>query len=380
MGRRIPLPRTLGALALILGAVALLVGLAVLLVKLAPEWLTDTQGLSPTERDEARGRTRTALFAFVAGLIALGSAVLGALAFLLNRRGQITERFTRAIDQLGDDKMEIRLGGIYGLERIAHESSTEHGPIIEVLTAYVRENSPWPPRQRRKPVGAGTASRVNPDDDEAESSEEDDGTPPEAAVDIKAILTVLSRRNLKHERDAPLGLDLSGTNLRGVQAREIPLRNANLAGAQLQRANLFGAQLQGAGLTRAQLEGARLTGAQLEGANLDRAQLQEANLAGAQLQAASLNGAQLQGAYLPTARLQSAKLNWAQLKGARLMKANLYEAQLQAADLRDAHLQGADLGGAKLQGANLSGAKCSRATRWPDGFALKYAGVKLEDE
>ncbi len=30
-------------------------------------------------------------------------------------RGQITERFTRAIDQLGSGKLEVRLGGIYAL-------------------------------------------------------------------------------------------------------------------------------------------------------------------------------------------------------------------------------------------------------------------------
>jgi HAMP domain-containing protein len=44
------------------------------------------------------------------------------------RDQQVTERFTRAIDQLGatDDKgrkkLEIRLGGIYALERIAVDS------------------------------------------------------------------------------------------------------------------------------------------------------------------------------------------------------------------------------------------------------------------
>ncbi len=39
------------------------------------------------------------------------------------QRGQITERFTRAIDQLGSKKIEIRLGRIYALERISIESN-----------------------------------------------------------------------------------------------------------------------------------------------------------------------------------------------------------------------------------------------------------------
>src|SRR5215213_3075144 len=37
----------------------------------------------------------------------------------LTRERQITERITQAFDQLGSEKLEIRLGGIYALERIA---------------------------------------------------------------------------------------------------------------------------------------------------------------------------------------------------------------------------------------------------------------------
>ena len=61
----------------------------------------------------------------------------------LTRQGQITERFTRAIDQLGSEKLEIRIGGIYALEWIDKESPERayHGTVMEVLTAYVRENS-----------------------------------------------------------------------------------------------------------------------------------------------------------------------------------------------------------------------------------------------
>ena len=57
------------------------------------------------------------------------------------QEGQITERFARAIGQLGDTKLEVRLGGIYALERIARDSTRDHWTIMEVLTAYVRENA-----------------------------------------------------------------------------------------------------------------------------------------------------------------------------------------------------------------------------------------------
>jgi hypothetical protein len=72
-------------------------------------------------------------------------------------QGQITERFTSAIDQLGSEKLEVRLGGIYALERIARDSlemenspGRDYATIMDVLTAYVRENAPWPPKPSEK--------------------------------------------------------------------------------------------------------------------------------------------------------------------------------------------------------------------------------------
>ena len=65
----------------------------------------------------------------------------------VSRQAQMTERFTRAIDQLGaslltgEKKFEIRLGGIYALERIARESEENHWSVVEILTAYVREDA-----------------------------------------------------------------------------------------------------------------------------------------------------------------------------------------------------------------------------------------------
>jgi hypothetical protein len=52
---------------------------------------------------------------------------------------QITERFTKAVEQLASQEITVRLGGIYALERIANNSEDDHWTIMEVLTAFVRE-------------------------------------------------------------------------------------------------------------------------------------------------------------------------------------------------------------------------------------------------
>jgi hypothetical protein len=73
----------------------------------------------------------------------------------IGQEGQITERFTRAIDQLGSESIDVRLGGIYALDRLAKNSSKDQDAITEILSAYVRGHSPW--KLPRRKLSAGPA-------------------------------------------------------------------------------------------------------------------------------------------------------------------------------------------------------------------------------
>ena len=59
------------------------------------------------------------------------------------QRDHVVEMFNRAVDQLGNDKLEVRLGAIYTLKRISRDPAyAEYRiPILETLTAYVRERT-----------------------------------------------------------------------------------------------------------------------------------------------------------------------------------------------------------------------------------------------
>jgi len=48
--------------------------------------------------------------------------------------------FQSAIDQFENPNLEIKLGGIYTLERISTESDEDYWPIMEILKTYVRKN------------------------------------------------------------------------------------------------------------------------------------------------------------------------------------------------------------------------------------------------
>ena len=125
-----------------LGLVVAVVGLLVLAVVLPPH-LIDTGSMSAADRLQAENDLRTTLLQAVGGAVLLTGVAFTALTLRLNKQGQITDRFTKAIDQLGDpEKLHVRVGGIYALERIARDSPDDHQTIMEVLTSFLREASP----------------------------------------------------------------------------------------------------------------------------------------------------------------------------------------------------------------------------------------------
>src|SRR4051812_43401073 len=92
----------------------------------------------------ARKDVVTALGAFLAGTVALCAIYPTWRTWRTNQEGQITTRYTQAVSQLGDVHREVRLGGIYALERIARDSEKDYRQIIELICSYIRENALLP--------------------------------------------------------------------------------------------------------------------------------------------------------------------------------------------------------------------------------------------
>jgi uncharacterized protein YjbI with pentapeptide repeats len=273
-------------------------------------------------------------------------------ALKITTEGQITERFTKAVEQLGNDRLEIRLGGIYALERIARDSKTDHWAVMEVLTTFVRENSSVEKKAEKEPYI-----------DEQNSDEEKNNIAEKTVTpDTQAILAVIRRRKWIDSEPKRINLNnsylssfLSRADLRGADLRGADFRKARLGGADLQGANLRGADLREADLQGTDIRGADLQGVYFQGANLGGANLRGAYLRGAYLERTylretNLGGANQQGAYLREANLGGANLRGADLRGADLERADLGEANLGGADLRRANFREADLGGANLRG------------------------------
>ena len=249
------------------------------------------------------------------GLIATLLAGIGLIVNYFNSQAEmqltqqrlITERFSKAVEQIGSGKEEVVIGGIYSLERIAKDSPKDQWTIMEVLTSYIRKNSPIPSNiEQLKPEERQKALEKLPS----------------VSIPVQAALTVIGRRKVENDQAGDNLAETTDSNkIKILDLSRTNLRGANLNRANLNRANLDGANLNGAYLNEAILIGAYLIGAYLNGAYLNGANLNGANLIGANLIGANLNGANLNGANLIRAYLNEAILDGANLNGANLYKA-----------------------------------------------------------
>ncbi|MEU1981969.1 pentapeptide repeat-containing protein [Nocardia sp. NPDC019395] len=273
----------------------------------------------------------------------------------LAQKTAITDRFRLGAEQLASDKVNVRLSGIYLLEKLAKDSPGDHPTVFALLSSFLQTHA-----------HNATCAAYFTDLPGVEPPGFDPAAPRKALpADVETALTVISRRDITH--DDPVNT----LNLRRAclpEAWDSRKSGSDSAAPQLAGVNLTNAVLDGAYLQNARLTEANLSNAFLTVAVLGSAELTRANLIGAELLAATLIHANLTEADLSWADLSDAFLTDANLTRADLTRANLSGANLENANLTAADLSGADLTGASLDGADLAGIIYDSGTRWPEGF------------
>ncbi|MCF3974057.1 pentapeptide repeat-containing protein [Paracoccus salsus] len=374
--------------------------------------------------------TGALIVALLSAPFLIWNTVIRHRALEFQKEGHLTDRLAKAVEQLGAEKtvkkivrdaagqpikdkdlkvvveettepnLEVRIGGLLSLERIAQDSTAydqgrDHVRVMEIICAYIRNNAPakdardFPlrdldplpddatPDQRKTHLAYVNLRRYA-----GGNLREWSASLPKPREDIMLALSILERRSDRQRRieaahgrddvvEAPWVFAEPWTRLPDrpegqahgadvIEAFKRDLRNwrDKLWDYGGYRPDLRRTCLQGADLSRFRLAGSRLNGARLEGATL----------VGARLQGANLLGARLDGADLRMARLDGAELWWARLDGAFLWKARL---------------EGAELWRARLQGANLRMVRlvCTSlgASAW-DGAALKEVDLSSASE
>jgi uncharacterized protein YjbI with pentapeptide repeats len=365
--------------------VYVLIGLLILVVVLILWKVPKRQVLSLRERGtieqkdlaDLENKFRTTIVQLLGGAALLGGLYFTWMTVVISQESQITERFTRAIEQLtaidtnGNKIIELRVGAIYALERIARDSEKDYMPVMDVLTAYVRENSS---REKDQLQNAEEVSLPC-------NATRDKESRLEPTADIRAILKVIALRLPRFAKGEKQALDLAQTNLQGADLAGAHLERANLAGANLQGVNLTGAHLERANLREARLLCAILPEAYLMEADLTDAHLEGATLVNARLEKAFLTGAHLQphlqqGTTLKDARLMGAEMQGANLREAYLSRATLKGVRFDGADLRGSHFDNADLEEASFHGADLTSADFRGAKNLEKAIGLTKEQIK----
>lgn len=217
-----------------------------------------------------------------------------------------------------EPNLEIRLGGLFALERISQISEREHIAVMETICAYIRENA---------------TSRLEV---EATIEKHAQYSPPRA--DIQMAIKILGRRapeRIKYEASVDPAYRL---DLRGADLAVVDFSGGKFGPARMERTNLHSAWL----------DNTLFKGADFSAANMTEAWLEEADLRGARLEETTLNGAWMIGA-----NLRGAEMDGAELRGARMRNANL-----QGAELDVAIVENTDISGANMQLVWLRGVDC----------------------
>ncbi|MFZ0743776.1 MAG: pentapeptide repeat-containing protein [Terracidiphilus sp.] len=291
---------------------AILVGL-VAAVQIVPEWQVKRVGSESTSANPnwkmsvadvatLQNEMRKTFIQVVGGAFALFALYLTYRRVKVTEQGHITDRYTKAIEQLGamtaenKPNIEVRLGAIYSLERIAIDSARDHWTIMEVLTAYLRQNAPAPKEQPS----------------EEENVEAIASGP---STEIQAVLTVLGRRPRGGGRERNFyrvhRLDLRHSDFRGAHFEWAHLEGARFDDSHAEGAHFFHAYVRDARFGRTNIRRANFLGARAEGASFYRSDVREAHF----------DLAYLEGAMFDTANLEGTSFDGAHLEGTTFVRA-----------------------------------------------------------
>lgn len=303
------------------GAGILLISAALLLlVHLLPEALVGAPDrATDLELVQARNDVRTTLVQLLVALLLLVGAVYTVRTFTLNRQGQFATRYTQAIDQLASEKEDVRIGGLYALERISKDSPRDYLTVIQVFMSFIRGRSERRKSPLKWPEEGMTGEQLTPD--------------------AQTALHILGRRGPQQGE----GLYLQGLQAFGANFQDGDWRRTDFSDAVLPHSNFFGSDVSRSSfdygfLMRVKFDSADarnsfFRGSRLEGTAIS-AKFCRCSFAGSQV-TLDFTGADLAGADFG---------GFFQSDGVRVND----PARLGGSDFRDANLQGVNFEGVDL--------------------------------
>jgi uncharacterized protein YjbI with pentapeptide repeats len=270
------------------------------------------------------------------------------------RESLYTSLFTKAVEQLGttrevketktvdgeektisrtEPNIEVRLGAIYALERIAQDSERDHWPIMETLCAYVRNNAGLTAELPDDIEGTLDINKQIWPQQEKNPAKWIDKLKP-MRTDVQAALTVVGRRSIKRVSfEHQLAQTTSNKEAYRLNLSDCNLNKAILRGLNFDHARFDRSSLIGAKFHDAQICGAWFLRSRLVGVTMERAVAIEAFFADSDLRAASLWSADMAFANFLGCRLNNAGAIGTSFDGSMLQHMDIRFCDLTASNL-----------------------------------------------
>jgi uncharacterized protein YjbI with pentapeptide repeats len=194
--------------------------------------------------------------------------------------------------------IELRLGGLYSLERLLAESITDQKAIIETLCAYIRDNSP-----------------LEISESGAEAQKLFRGEHPPAATrraDVQAALTIIGRRTeyiRAREAAEHWRLDLRSTNLIGYDFSHLNFDRADFNSSFLNASNLIGGSFEWCSFRRVFLGSADLSDTSFRHSTFDACDVTKSKLASTDFRDATLISVDLRNANVTSIDVRATNLD-----------------------------------------------------------------------
>jgi hypothetical protein len=272
----------------------------------------ECRGCDQKDIAKAISDVRASLLQVIVGVAGAVAIYFTWQTYLLGRESRASDNFIKAIDQLGNQAVHARVGGVVGLGRLLRTATVDgdYWPLMDVLTAFVRQSIP----------AANTPPRVT-----------------KPSEDIQAAIDELARRS--HS--------------------EIPSRTGNspvdLSECDLSYLWMAGGHYEGGYFPNSVFRNTDLSGASLRHTNFDRTDLTNAKFDGAEMHDACIRW------------VKSAQ--GASFRGATLRGADFEGSDLRGTSFEDADVRGADFSKAIVEEPTLREAISDSHTKLPTGFS-----------
>jgi hypothetical protein len=366
-----------------------------LIIQVWQEIYTLTGGTIPTPISDDHRNIAYALGVTITALAGLLVAPLILIRTWVSERnattaeqGLITDRITRAVEQLGAEKtvrrrefkplfkvdakgkwtrdtdgnpvpatrpdgtplgeyesveetvpnLEVRLGAIYALERIAQDSERDYSVILEILCAYIRSNAPSSSAHEIK-IENDTHPALLTTNIKKELSKI---SPPR--IDVQAAMVVIGRRNLLFDKPFSLKLDLRFCNLQNINLQRLNYHGAMVSGSKFDGATFIDCNLDKLSGTPKEYNQSFKFDGDISVSHIHPTTMIRANIIGCSMTHATLLGCKFDGALIRKTDMNTSCFLGCSFRGVNFDHFSIAKCTIGCADLRFASgLEDSDL-------------------------------------